>query len=92
MIYTDDLAEMKKEQAGEPYQPSNGTEGEIFMAAYCNRCKHDNLDPDTYEGGCEIIVRTMAFSPGDDDYPKEWCYGPDGQPVCTAFEMDNSGH
>lgn len=69
-----------------PYQPSNGTEGEIFMSRFCQECQHDNLDPETHEGGCDILLRTMAFSVGDDEYPSEWIIGTDGLPTCTAFE------
>lgn len=75
-----------KSLAGEPYQPSNGTEGDMFMCQYCYNCERDNLN-DYGEGGCEIIVMTMGFSPGDDEYPKEWIYDQDGRPTCTAFEL-----
>lgn len=27
----------------------------------------------------------MPFDVADDEYPKEWIYGQDGQPCCTAF-------
>ena len=75
--------------AGKPYRPSNGSEGELFYDAWCSGCKRDadfkvNLigPPD----GCLIIANTMAYRETDPNYPKEWVYGEDGQPKCTAFE------
>jgi hypothetical protein len=82
-MFTDDLAEKLKERAGEKYRPSNGTEGEMFMEKFCYNCQHD--DPDN-EKFCEILTRTMAFDVDEDEYPKEWQYGTDGQPVCTEFK------
>lgn len=65
----------------EPYRPSNGTEGAIFMARFCDQCaRHCEDKP------CEILGRTLLWSIDDEDYPKEWvqsAYG--GNPRCTAF-------
>lgn len=69
----------------EAYRPSNGTEGEMFMSRWCARCAKDNLNPDTGEGGCEIIANAFAFDIADAEYPREWRYV-DGEPVCAAFE------
>lgn len=69
-----------KECAGEPYRPSNGTEGEIFMSQYCERC--------TKEAGkreCGLIVRSLSFDVDDPEYPKEWTHDSEGRPTCTAF-------
>lgn len=86
-LYTpEDADRWFKHHAGEAYQPSNGDEGERFMGMWCAHCTKDDLDVDTGEGGCPIIAYTMALDIGDPDYPKEWTYGPDGQPVCTAFD------
>ena len=70
------------------YRPSNGTEGEIFMAAWCERCKRDEGFP---ESGCQIIADSMAFAVKDPRYPKEWMYD-EGDVFgttarCTAFEV-----
>lgn len=72
---------------GEPYCPSNGTEGEGFMARWCNRCKRDRAFQDSggEEPGCEIISASMAYNVRDPKYPKEWVWQ-DGRPVCTAFD------
>lgn len=71
-----------------PYRPSNGTEGEIFMAQWCDRCTI-NLnyrgDPDNEEP-CQIMGDTMIYNVDDPQYPKEWILSPDsGQPRCTAY-------
>ena len=78
-IYPDDLAGALKPQAGEKWRPSNGTEGEMFIASQCHGCKRWN------GGDCQILLKTMFFDVEDEDYPPEWCYGEDGQPTCTGF-------
>lgn len=84
------------------YRPSNGTEGDIFMALFCDRCVHDNFDENTLKGGCEILARTLFFGVNDPEYPEEWIWNPDkclenglemgGEfgPRCTAFELQTS--
>lgn len=78
-----------KESAGQPYMPSNGTEGACFHEMHCAKCERDavmngsatveqaDLDPSMY---CEILGRSFR----DDSLP-EWKFGPDGGPMCTAF-------
>lgn len=86
-LYLPETAERYfKAHAGEPFQPSNGDEGERFSGAWCANCTKDNLDYETFEGGCPIIAYTMALKIGDPDYPKEWIYDAEGQPQCTAFD------
>ncbi len=80
MIFTDKLAESFKECAGEKYVPSNGTEGGLFMDAFCEKC--------TKVDCCDIVVHTMFLSVEDEAYPKEWQYTKDGQPTCTEFEEE----
>lgn len=70
--------------ATKPYRPSNGTEGEIFQSAWCQKCSRDNYDPDTGEGGCYILIFSMAYGIDHPDYPKEWVQDEAG-PRCTAF-------
>lgn len=72
------------EDAGTPYRPSNGSEGDGFMAEWCANCTKDHgaLDGE----GCPIIARTMAYSVSDPDYPKDWTHDESGNPVCTSFE------
>lgn len=75
----------------EPYQPSNGTEGECFIAKWCEHCEKERRwrasEGDGSVSGCDILGRTMAFSIGDPGYPEEWQYV-DGKPACTAFESE----
>ena len=71
---------------GELYQPSNGTEGEGFWDRFCFECERDRaFQEDESDEGCEILLRTMLYSIRDPEYPREWCYGKDGKPTCTAF-------
>ncbi|MEJ1438494.1 MAG: hypothetical protein RPU61_14495 [Candidatus Sedimenticola sp. (ex Thyasira tokunagai)] len=34
---------------------------------------------------CDILVRTMAYSLNDKEYPDEWIRDKDSGPRCTAF-------
>lgn len=91
-IYPDDFAKMLLERVGQKYQPSNGTEGECFRAAWCEQCARDKAmngekDFDSCDESelCSIVINTMAWDVDDEEYPREWQYGKDGQPCCTAF-------
>lgn len=70
-----------------PYRPSNGTEGEMFMERFCDRCAIDGEHPQ----GCEILAASFAFDPRDERYPKEWVRGADGWGTCTAFNEKGAG-
>ncbi|WP_421793526.1 hypothetical protein [Hydrocarboniphaga effusa] len=66
-------------QAGERssrYRPSNGTEGDFFMSAFCFRCSHF--------GSCSIHLLAMAEEVDSPAYPEEWTFD-HGHPTCTAF-------
>lgn len=68
----------------ELYRPSNGTEGEIFMAQFCQHCERDRYA----SRPCSIIGRTMALNVNEMGYPTEWIKDVDqwpGNPRCTAF-------
>jgi len=53
------------------YYPSNGTEGAMFEAQYCDRCyKHRQ---------CSILLNAVVGN-----QPKQWVYEND-DPVCTSF-------
>ena len=60
------------------YRPSNGTEGMIFAAQFCDRCVHD-INED-----CAIFARSLAFGVDHPEYPVEWIEDDRG-PLCTAF-------
>lgn len=71
---------------GEPYRPSNGTEGDRFEAAYCDRCTRH--DPDAWtrdEPGCPIHLNALVFGIGEEGYPEEWVWA-EGYPLCTAYD------
>ena len=81
MIETPKVLYKHKEQAGNPFQPSNGTEGMMFMDAFCCNCKHGMPD-----GFCEITLLSMGYSITDKEYPKEMIFNEEGWPVCTKYE------
>jgi len=64
-----------------PYRPSNGTEGEDFMACFCANCRRDQDEDDP----CSIATWALAAAIDDPDYPEEWIVDQSG-PRCTAFE------
>lgn len=78
---------------GRAYRPSSGTEGCSFDDAWCDHCARDaeyrNGGPDADPAkGCQIIADVFCFDINDEKYPKEWVYGHDGRPCCTAFTTD----
>ena len=92
-LYTKAHAELiMKGSIGRSYRPSNGTEGSMFMDRFCYQCTKDNFDEKTFTGGCDIIVLTMGYDTDDSEYPKEWVYDEDGQPICTAFDQKEGDH
>lgn len=81
------------EYIGKPYRPGSGTEGMAFDEHWCDHCARDaeyRKDPDSDPSftGCQIIADTFAYDIDDPRYPKEWVYGRDGVPRCTAFTTD----
>lgn len=78
-IYPDDLAEALQARAGRKWRPSNGTEGSIFIDSWCGRCSRDANED------CPILAAAFAYDVDDDEYPKEWNIGKDGQPQCSAW-------
>lgn len=66
------------------YRPSNGTEGDIFMDEWCFECARNGTD----DNPCKIQCRALAHSIDEPEYPAEWRYGNNGEPMCTAFTTD----
>ena len=69
---------------GNPYRPSNGSEGSMFQECWCECCEK-NPDDGEEVACCPILLASMCFEVNDPKYPKEWRIGIDGQPECTAF-------
>ncbi|MFZ5566707.1 MAG: hypothetical protein ACOY95_06865 [Pseudomonadota bacterium] len=85
-MFPPDLAKLYVEQAGKRYEPSNGTEGEIFMDEWCRTCQRDRamregLDIDDCDDN-ELCTIVAASFRGE---AEEWVYGMDGQPMCKAY-------
>ena len=68
------------------YQPSNSTEGDIFRSKFCYQCLRDKDWREREVNPCQIQCKTALLNAGDEDYPQEWTYDTDGNPICTAFE------
>jgi len=86
MTFPASLAKLYVAQAGQKYTPSNGTEGEVFWANWCCQCSKDKA---MREGApledCDDNERCDILGASFRGEAKEWVYGPDGQPMCTAF-------
>jgi hypothetical protein len=85
-IYPDDFAAICKPDAGKQWEPSNGTEGEIFLSSWCGECQRDkamrdgvDLDECDDNERCDIIAASFRGE------AKEWQYDKDGQPCCIEF-------
>jgi hypothetical protein len=70
---------------GTPFEHTNGTVGWSWCEDWCFRCVHDaQYSDEDPQAGCQILARSLAFSPGEPEYPAEWVYQ-NGRPVCTAY-------
>lgn len=76
----------------ERYRPSNGTEGDCFIAAFCYKCGRDKalsegepIDECDDNERCDIVGRSFLHSVEEPEYPVEWTYDKHGIPCCTAF-------
>lgn len=69
------------------YRPSNGTEGAIFMAHFCDRCERDRAYREGHGDSCPIVANTMVYSADAPEYPQEWVEDENGS-RCTAFEPE----
>jgi len=56
--------------SGLKYRPSNESEGEYFMARWCDDCASRPKDNSI----CGILTATMFFDTEDEGYPFEWQY------------------
>lgn len=72
------------------YQPASGGEGAEFMATFCDRCTKDAAFRAGTGDSCPIAANTMVLTPADAEYPREWIYGADGEPTCTAFNPEGA--
>jgi len=66
-IYPESWAAMNVEYAGQKYQPSNGSEGELFISSWCGQCERDHgmmkglpLEECDDNQVCDIIARSFA--------------------------------
>lgn len=73
------------------YCPSNGTEGDSFISAWCGTCARDRalrdgcpIEECDDDEVCDIVSRTFLYQVEDPEYPVEWIYGEAG-PCCTAY-------
>lgn len=64
------------------FQPSNHTVGDSFIHDWCGSCVRGQVN-DTEP--CDILARTMWLKVEDPEYPQEWQYNAQGNPVCTAY-------
>lgn len=80
-------------KAGKPYRPSNGTEGMMFQAEWCEHCERDRHYQETMEPGtgCPIIADSLVLDASDKDYPHALTHDERGRPTCLAFKPDENG-
>lgn len=78
-MYTDEMAEELKKDAGKKWRPANGTEGDMFQEMYCDKCRINPCH-------CSILSYSFYYNITDKLYPTELQIGKDGQPTCTKFE------
>ena len=75
-----------KHLEGQPYMPSNGTEGMHFTSKFCDNCKFQHPDPDKQPQCNDILLESLIGN-----QPKEWVWDNLGFPTCTKFISWNWG-
>jgi len=70
------------DRAGNAFRPSNGTEGMMFDAVFCDVCVKECVAGNY----CKIRGLVMAFNYDDPEYPNEWVFGDDGWPMCSSYK------
>ena len=76
------------------YQPSNGSEGDMFISKFCMKCIHNDPHIDGFKN-CNILSETMMYHVTDDEYPSEWTFDDRGKPTCTQWrewDWDEKGN
>lgn len=79
-IYPDGAYEAK---AGKPYRPSNGTEGDLFVNAWCTDCYRFDAEDGPLD--CPVFEGMFCHEIGEEGYPEELVWADNGQPLCKAF-------
>ncbi|MCD7099073.1 hypothetical protein [Stenotrophomonas sp. MMGLT7] len=74
----------------EKYRPSNGTEGDGFICAWCRDCQRSEHLQEIDDGGlapvgCRIADLTMLHDVDDPEYPAEWTFDQFGLLQCSAY-------
>ncbi len=82
------------DSAGEPFRPSNGTEGIIFHDAFCGNCIHEKFSHTQVHGDlqCEIMDNMILFEIKEEGYPVELVFSDDGWPICTNWKKWDWGN
>lgn len=70
------------------YRPSNGTEGDWFTEKFCINCKHENYLKTGRDNArqCRILTNSLMYDLTDKEYPKEWIYDDNDNPICIQFD------
>ncbi len=71
----------------ESYHPSNSTEGEIFIAKWCQHCVHIGGVDD--KDSCQILGDSFAFDIDHKSYPTAWVQDDESGPQCTEFSTED---
>jgi hypothetical protein len=74
------------------FRPSNATQGDAFFSNWCRHCQCDKamregvaIDDCDDNERCDIIPLTLWYHADDPEYPGEWRYDANGNPICSAF-------
>lgn len=70
------------EAAGQHFMPSNGTDGMVFMDAFCDNCIHQHPDPDKTPQCDDILLQSLIG-----EQPAEWIFNKRGWPICTKWKF-----
>jgi len=71
-----------------PYSPSNGSEGCIFEAKFCDRCAHEDIETERW---CDIHTNALFYYTNQEGFPAEYWVYFNGEPTCLAFKDRDDG-
>lgn len=82
------------EYTGKKYRPSNGSEGDGFMEKFCANCIHEKYYHTMNDNDkmCDIISASMVYDLHEPNYPSQWTYDENDNPVCTAWSKWDWGN
>lgn len=76
---------MSHKSFGQPWVPSNGSEGCWFTETYCEHCIHEKFVHTNSHDDSKCDILSLSFLNWPDPLP-EWIYDENGEPKCIQHK------